>query len=405
MKGLARRFIIVFLFLLLLGSISLESCKRPGDGSQSGSCCTHCDSVSTKRDSSATNQLSTYNIYIENSGSMKGYFSGNRNSNLETIIQEYFDRISENEIEGDTITLNYINTEKVNFEGDIRNYLSTAKSKCTESYTKIDDILSMAMQDAKDDVVNIVISDYCFETDNGNYETAQSEINKIFTQQLNRNKNLSIAILKYDANFDGQYFPPGVRGGIRCSQNMPVYFWIFGDANRVKKVLALNVKEKPIEQLLLQSSMTPTYSLNTSNRRAIDNNEIIVKHLKKERHEDAYKFEVLVDLSKSILNEQELKEKENYSLISSSASRYSISSIENNGDNYIFTISTDKPAPGSLTIKYDLKTPQWVEDSNYEGGGIPDNGKTAGIKYLIGGVYDAYVNKSDSYFTFNINLK
>jgi len=34
----------------------------------------------------------TYNFYIENSGSMKGYFSS-VNSNLNAIISEYYDRI------------------------------------------------------------------------------------------------------------------------------------------------------------------------------------------------------------------------------------------------------------------------------------------------------------------------
>ena len=391
------------IILLLLGTFSFGSC-RPDNKSGGGGCSR--DSVPSTPPVVECKTPSTYNFFIENSGSMKGYFSGNRSSELETIIQDYYDRLtSENVIEGDTITLNYINTEKINFEEGIKSYLSTAKSKCTDKYSKIDDILSMAMQDAKDDVVNIVISDYCFETDNGNYETAQSGINKIFTQQLDKNNNLSIAILKYDANFDGQYFPPGVNVGIRCSQNMPVYFWIFGDANRVKKVLALHVNKQPLKRLLLQSSMSPSYSINASNKRAIDKNDIIVKHLKKDRHENAYKFEVIVDLSKSILNEQELKAKENYSLTSSSASRYSISSIEKNGNDYKFIISTDKPAPGSLTIKYDLRTPQWVEESNFEGSGIPDNGKTAGIKYLIGGVFDAYYNKANSYFSFTINLK
>lgn len=387
-------------FLLLLGIFSFGSCGRP-DGNNNGGGCTRQDSITTQS-KSAVDTPTKYNFFIENSGSMAGYFSGNRSSDLETIIQDYYDRlVSENEVAGDTITLNYINTQKVNFKGEIESYLSTAKAKCTEKYTKIDDILSMSMQNAKNDVVNIVISDYCFESNNGNYATAQSRIKRIFAQQLNNNSNMSVAILKYDAGFNGKYFP----GGIACNKNMPVYFWIFGDANKVKKVLALSVKKQPLKRLLLQSSMSPKFSLHASSARAIAGNDIIVKELKKERHEEAYKFEVTVDLSKSILNELELKSIGNYSLISSTASTYSISSIKNEGDKYTFEIKTSKPSPGSLTIKYDLDLPQWVEESNFEGAGLPKSGTTSGIKYLIGGVYDAYINKSDSYFTISINLK
>lgn len=67
----------------------------------------------------------TYNFYIENSGSMKGYFANN-DYNIKTIITEYYDRISEkNTTELDTITLNYINAtiEKSNL--DIKTLLST----------------------------------------------------------------------------------------------------------------------------------------------------------------------------------------------------------------------------------------------------------------------------------------
>ena len=49
------------------------------------------------------------NIYVENSGSMKGYFSGN--SQIKDIIKDYYDRIDDSQSEGDTITLNFINTQ------------------------------------------------------------------------------------------------------------------------------------------------------------------------------------------------------------------------------------------------------------------------------------------------------
>ena len=107
------------------------------------------------------------NFYVENSGSMKGYFTGN--SQIKDVIKDYYDRIDDNRSQGDTITLNYINTQIENSSEDIKRYLMTCQSKCTAAYTKIDEILSMAMEGINDSTVNIVISDYCFESDDSSF--------------------------------------------------------------------------------------------------------------------------------------------------------------------------------------------------------------------------------------------
>lgn len=406
-------FLIALAVFSLLGAISFGGCGRPDSQSKSSRTA---NTVTTSTSDTKGASPTKYNIYIENSGSMKGYFSGKSSSTLETIIHDYYDRLtSENIVEGDTVTLNYINTQKVDSKQNITGYLSTAQSKCTEKYTKIDSILDMAMANASKNTVNIVISDYSFESDKGNYETAQSTINNLFTKRLTINSDLTVAILKYEVGFNGLYYP----GGLKCKRDLPIYFWIFGDAERVKKVLALNVKATAENALLLQLNKDVPFELNAFNKRAIHNNEIVVKELSKERNSGGgcsrsesspiYKFDVIMDLSESILSDNDIKAKSNYSITSTSSSNYSIESIKNNGSKYTFVITTDKPSPGEMTIKYALNRPQWVDDSNFDGKGIPSKGKTSGIKYLIGGVYDAYYNYNNdtakSYFTAKINLK
>ena len=62
-------------------------------------------------------------------------------------------------------------------------------------------------------------------------------------------------------------------------------------------------------------------------------------------------------------------------------------------------MSTDKPAPGVVSIVYvQPELPEWVEKSNFTGTGIPKDSTTLGVKYLIGGVYDAYHNLSNKLF-------
>lgn len=390
------------LVLLLLGALSFGSCGRPdGDKSKGGGCSSDTTAVDSVSNSPIDSESTTYNIFIENSGSMKGFFSGNSSSELETIIRQYYDRLTESDFDNDTVTLNYINDRKEKSNQDIEGYLKTVKSKCTASYTEIDNILKMSMDNAKKNNVNIVISDYCFESPNGNLQTAQSGITKLFTQQLKANSKLSVVILKYEVNFNGKYFP----GGIDCNQKLPVYLWVFGDASKVKKILSLPVKEKPLHTLLLQKSQELNFTINASNLRAIDGNEIVVKNLDKDKRTGLYSFDIITNLTQSILSESALNNIANYTVTSSSASSYRIEKIVNDDDQYTFTISTDRPAPGNLIITYNFKEPEWIEESNFEGSGIPPKGKTHGIMYLIGGVFDAFNNLDDNYFTISIKLR
>lgn len=344
----------------------------------------------------------TYNFYIENSGSMMGYFSGNGTSDLETLISEYHDRLTENDFEGDTVTLNYINTSIVPSSDDLSKYLKSAKSKCTESYTKIDDILKMTMGNVDKNKVNIVISDYSFESDFGTLKTAQSHITKLFTQQLNSNKTLSVAIIKYMANFSGNYYP----GKIPCKKAMPIYFWIFGNAQQVKRMSELPIKSNNCGVVLLQMEQILDAKIKVKNARAIDNgNQIIVDQWKSERNTRQYSADVIVDLSNTIVHDNDLINKNLYKIESTSSSIYYIDSIIKDGERYTFRIQTDKPSPCNLSISYPLFLPQWVENYSFEGKGLPPDSATYGIKYLIGGVFDAYNQKSKDYFVFNITLK
>ncbi|MGM9799845.1 MAG: hypothetical protein ACI30M_04090 [Muribaculaceae bacterium] len=397
MKRILPVLFSVAVILLVLGILN-TGCKKVDRGVDSGGSEKDTTVVSVETEDSST----VYNIYIENSGSMKGFFSGKISSDLEILIKDYYDRMtSENVVEGDTVTLNYINTGKEDSKLGVKEYLSTAKSKCTAKYTKIDDILEMAMSNASEKTVNIVISDFAFDSNQGSCQTAQSSIEKLFTIELKSNPGLTVAILKYEAGFNGIYYP----GGIQCKQDLPVYFWIFGAADRVKKVLDLNVKQAAENSVLLQLSSETPFELSADNKRAIEKNELVVKGLLKERNGDAYKFSVIADLSKTILSEDSIMSVNSYSVNSSTSSKYSIESIEKNGYKYTFVIVTDRPSPGELSLAYDLSLPLWVEDSDYSGNGIPPYGKTYGIKYLIEGVYDAYHNKTTSYFTIKINLK
>ena len=221
----------------------------------------------------------TVNMYIESSGSMVGYFNGN--SQIKEILKQYYDRISEDTDISDTVTLNFINQTVDEYHNDINNYLSDAARKCTASYTKIDEILSKVMGGVNDSTTNILISDYCFTSDNGSFQTAESGITKIFTENISKNKNLSVAMFKYISDFKGKYYP----GGIKCNQPRPFYVWIFGNKRQIKNLIGLKIKNANCGMLSLQSQTEVPFVVKTNKARMFDKDgSIIVKEWEKDRN-------------------------------------------------------------------------------------------------------------------------
>jgi len=360
-----------------------------------------------KDNSFVENKSKRINVYIENSGSMKGYFVGN--SQIKDIIKDYYDRISEKQDNQDTITLNYINTGIENYEKDIKRYLANTQARCTASFTKIDDILSTAMKGCNDTTVNIVVSDFCFTSNDGSLAMAASGITSLFSEQMKSNSGLSIAIIKYMSDFKGKFFP----GGIPCNKPLPFYIWIFGNATEVKQIANLPIKNENCGKLLLQPKQFINYRIISKKARMIDGDAIIVKEWDKNRgrgfscsrqeDSDEYVVNIEADLSSVILSEDEIVNNQNYKINDG----YTIKSIKRDKEEkYVYTISTQKPSPGYILIDYSLDIlPQWIDDSNYVGTGLPKDSTTLGIKDLITGVYDAYHNNSKEYFSIKITLK
>ena len=338
-----------------------------------------------------------YKIYLENSGSVKGYFKGT--SDAKVILTQLTDRLEENFIEGDTISYNFISNEIQLYTKSRDNFLQEAYNRCNAAFSELDKNLNMVIENLDENSVGFLISDYCFDSRDGNWATAQSGITKLFTRRLNENPNLTIAILKYNVNFDGRYFP----GGIRCQKMLPIYVWAFGSSESIKRIVNLKVDNDGI--LVFQSfyNLRPklTYvSDKPAKGRFIENEAVIVKEWKKNR-KGFYSLKFEINTNPLALSEILLKNISTYNI----TDRYQIEEINYKNGICNMVISTEKPSPGTIEIDYPYHLPQWIENSNFEESGLPDDGTTLGFKYLVQGVFDAYNNKYENYFSTSITLK
>lgn len=344
-----------------------------------------------------------YNIYVEKSESMRGYFG---KETAKTILTECIDRLSENENNHvDTITFNFIDGKIITQSKlEIKPFVNSIYQNCDALHSKIDDILKKIMSLTDSKTVNLLVSDFILDSPDANLAIARSGITKTFTSFLTQNSNLSIAIVKYDAEFNGFYYP--TIGKLNCNQNRPLYIWAFGPSEHIKEFVNLKTKQTKEGLFLLQPSIqiSPLFDKTGKSARMFDkNNDIIVSYWDKERRSDSYEITLYADFSKCILSESDIIDIASYKI---TPSQYSIKSITHNEDNkYKFIISTTKPSPCNIKIQYSLNLPDWIDTCNYEGNNIPPQGHTYGIKYLFGGVFDAYDNQFDNLFEINLKLK
>lgn len=346
------------------------------------------------------------NFFIENSGSMVGYCNVKDSSALETLVDDYYERVRSSADTGDTITLNFINTEIETFASDKTKYLNSIKSKCTAPYTKIDDMLSMMMETIDGTDVNILISDYVFDSDNGNFQMASSKITSLFSRQLKEKNQMGIAIFKYMRSFNGRYYP----GGIPCRKPLPVYVWVFGQYDNVNRIAKLNYNTRNCGQYVLQLPLSPSYELSAKSKRVTEGKVLNVARWKKDRRNDYYEFEATVDLTGALATTDFLMDVANYKISSSTSSDYWLDRISREGDNkYKYTIRTAHPAPGEIRVSCPIISPSWIEESNFmDTKTLPADGTTLGISYLIGGVSKAYNDMSPNganYFEITIKAQ
>jgi hypothetical protein len=382
--------------ILLAGALvlSFQSCSngRNKDNIQSK----ELEEISQEIDASYT-----YNFYIENSGSVKGYFKGKSND-AEVIIKEFYDRIDEKLKSDEKITLNYINNQIKPQKCSIDQWLNSIYTNCNASFSDLDKFLEQILQLTDNKTVNFVISDYCFESKDGDLRKAQSGITKIFTKALDRNKDLSVSIYKYEASFSGNYFP----GRINFVGNRPLYIWIFGPSNALRKISKLNTEQEKENEMFLQSSRTIIPQVQTNNKRMTNKDRtcLNVKHWQEDRYEsDVYKVDLKVSTKNLMLPKSAIQNIENYTLI---PNNYYIDNIQYfSDDEYIYTIATEHPSPCTLKINYTLDIPEWVITSNYEGTSLPKDSTTYGIKYLIEGVSNAYKNQNSNIFDIKLIIK
>ena len=334
----------------------------------------------------------TLKVFVENSRSMDGYMCPG--SELKDAVYAY---LGDLEPEFGKMELYYINSDIIPRPKDLKSFIATLTPQSfksaggNRSATDMGELIERVLGECDDSTVSIFISD-CILALNGAMPgdlmvNRQIEVKNAVRDAMIKDKNLSVEIIQLKSKFDGTYYYGDGRNEKLHGEQRPYYMWIFGS----NSMLAEMNKKAPIDEIMHGVENWVSFSKQqkipfkiTNEKGGIPTGMLPVN--------TTYVIRVCADMSSILKPESVLLMTDNYSTTDKAIN---ISSIERSGNEHVLSLSIKSTFMGKdKTISYidANKLPGWVEASSNDS--CPDIkealGQTTGIKYLIGGVADAY---------------
>lgn len=359
------------------------------------------------------------NVYVENSGSMDGYVKGV--TEFEQIVYNYLSDIKISSL-SDTLNLNYINSKIIPQGSDISDFIeklepTTFRSRGGNRQTSdIAVVLKSILSEMKENSVAVFVSDCIFSPGRNRNATQylvnqQTGIKVAFADYLSQHSDFSVIAYRCLSQFTGTYYDCNDAKTV-IDEKRPFYIWIMGHKEYLLKMRALekNFKGEGIQNIFLASAgnVKIPYALKMgSGKFELDKKEPKTT-LKQGKigHNGKFSFAVNVDCSNLLLDNSYILDNTHYE-ISSKDFDLEISEAKNSKYTHTLKFNSDRVVSCQLLAELKMRVPTWAEECNDDNGiGINSEtmDKTFGIKYLIGGVYDAFSFNTDSYATIKLNI-
>ena len=367
----------------------------------------------------------SYNIYLENSGSMDGYVNGV--TSFEQNVYNYLSNIKIMDI-ADSLNLFYINSKPIPYGSDVADFIeklepTTFKRRGGDrGTTDLSNVLKMVLRKTNSETVSILVSDFIFSPGK-NKDAEQYLINQqigvknIFAEHLKKNPDLAVVIYHLSSQFNGYFYDkndiPQIYKG-----NRPYYIWLIGHNNHIKKLIdkcpASKFKGKGVLNTfsIVKGGKTVDYAVKfgTGNFKLdkSDTKRSIVNARKDNKGvgEAKLRLSVNVNFSNLLCNDSYLLDENNYR-INDRDFKIRIKNSPDKGYSHRINLSTSIVKPSTLNISIKSRIPMWIDSINDSIGiGINTDNKTKtfGIKHLMSGLYEAFTINGEEYTTLTINI-
>lgn len=365
----------------------------------------------------------TINVYIENSGSMDGYVKGV--TEFEQAVYNYLTDIRISNFT-DTLNLYYINSDIIPQGSDISDFIEKLEPSNfsikggNRGTSDISNVLKSVLSETEENEIAILVTDGIFSPGKGKNASQylvnqQIGIKNTMAEYLKLHSNTAVILYKLSSQFDG-YFYNHEDSKTYIKSQRPFFIWLIGPMKQLEKLLSVVPASK-----FKGSGIHNSFSITCGNKEVnyaikmgsgkfdLDKKspKNTIKNLQKDTRgkQNSARFSVNANLSGFLLDNDYLKDDSNYE-INSKDFNLTISEAANNSFGYThqLNLSSGSVHKGIISIKLKTQIPQWIEEVNDDDGSIPIEGKTYGIKYQIGGIYEAFTFNNDFYTELKINI-
>lgn len=384
------------------------------------------------------------NIFLENSGSMVGYYNGATNLkkvvyNLVVDIGYLYDSISRFTINNQSYQM-YDSIE--NFvQGLNNNKIKNGGNILSQASSKFERIFYDFLNSDFENNINILISDCAYSVNNQDPEAylngCEALIKNYFLSNLKKNEIKTI-LLKYNSEFRGKcYHYDRVykrEKSTELDNVRPYYIWIVGNTENINELIEnINLlNSENFENYFVFTSLNTikinnyvldnTYKIGDF-RKDRDNNYKLTKVEKSDRGDTKgdFQFVFLADLSEIQISDEYLLNSKNYLIASKDSFSLEILNIDDiklhqndkskikDSFTHLFKVKTSDitNVEQSLDIFLKIVKPDWVDlsSSKNELDACNSTDKTFGFSYLFDGVFNAYLLHNDikeKYFSIKI---
>jgi len=373
------------------------------------------------------------NVYIENSGSMDGYVAGV--TEFEQAVYNYLTDIKISKFT-DSLNLYYINSDIIPQGSDISDFIEKLEPSSfrikggNRGVSDISNVLKSILGEIQGNEIAILVTDGIFSPGRGKDASEylvnqQIGIKSTIAEYLEKQPNAAFVVYQLSSKFTSQkgktpnedicYYNREDKK-IFIDAQRPFYIWLIGPMKQLDEL-----RSKVPDNKFKGSGIQNAFSITCGNREVnyavkmgsgrfdLDKKspKNTIKNLEKDTRgkQNTARFSINANLSGFLLDNDYLKNNSNYEW-SSKDFDLAISEAANNSFGYTHQInlSSESVHKGIISIKLKTQIPNWVEEVNDDDGSIPLEGKTYGIKYQIGGIYEAFTFSNDFYTELKINI-
>jgi len=355
------------------------------------------------------------NVYVESSGSMNGYT--NDGSEFKDAIYSY---VSTLDSYIDKTNLNFINTEVLPYKGDVDKFIGMIngagfkKAGGDTSKSDIADMFKMILSKTGEDTVSIFVSDCILDVPEGAakdfFVNRQIAIRNAFVKHLQGHPQTGVEVFRLMSSFSGNYYYTKGKELLKDVER-PYYMFVIGDKDVLstlnRKVPFTEIKHGVANYIAYSPYSEAAYTITNkhgagvtrSNMRSTSEGQSYNCQSKADRDRKC-RYNIDIDLSGTLQDMSYINNPKNYKFQNRGVEVESVKEKRGGDGKYshVIQVSIDtgtKPSGEMLQLKFP-RQPEWLESCNDDSGkNIQENlDKTTGIKYIIGGISDAYKDES-----------